>query len=92
MKKLSDIVDNEVVKNTKFNTLKTKVNSLEKKIPDALNIIYMDQYNRDKQNLEKVIGDVDNKISDTSGLQTKTVLDTIISEPENKISNTINLF
>ena len=35
LKKLRDVVDNEVVKNTKFNTLKTKVNNLEKKIPDA---------------------------------------------------------
>ena len=33
--KLSDVVENEVVKNTKFNTLKTNVNNLEKKIPDA---------------------------------------------------------
>ena len=31
LKKLSDVVDNEAVKNTKFNTLKTKVNTLEKK-------------------------------------------------------------
>ena len=31
LKKLSDVVDNEVVKNTKFNTLNTKVNNLEKK-------------------------------------------------------------
>ena len=31
LKKLSDVVTNEVIKNTKFNTLKTKVNSLEKK-------------------------------------------------------------
>ena len=31
LKKLSGVVGNEVVKNTKFNTLKTKVNSLEKK-------------------------------------------------------------
>ena len=29
--KLSDVVDNEVVKNTKCNTLKTKLNTLEKK-------------------------------------------------------------
>ena len=29
LKKLSDVVDNEVVKNTEFNTLKTKVNNLE---------------------------------------------------------------
>ena len=31
LKKLSDVTDNEVGKNTKFNTLKTKVNNLEKK-------------------------------------------------------------
>ena len=31
LKKLSDVVDNEVIKNTKFNLLKTKVNNLEKK-------------------------------------------------------------
>ena len=30
LKKLSDIVHNEVVKNIKFDTLKTKVNNLEK--------------------------------------------------------------
>ena len=53
LKKSSDVVDNEVVKNTKFNTLKTKVNSLEKKIPDTTNYIYINQYNTDKQNLEK---------------------------------------
>ena len=30
-KKLSDVVKNEVVKNTKYNTLKTKVNKLHRK-------------------------------------------------------------
>ena len=35
LKKLSDVVDNGVVENTKFNTLKTKSNNLDKKIPDA---------------------------------------------------------
>ena len=47
-KKLSDAVDNEVFKNIKSNTLKTKVNSLEKKIPDAAILIYINQYNTDK--------------------------------------------
>ena len=32
LKELSDVVDNQVVESTKFNTLKTKVNNLEKKI------------------------------------------------------------
>ena len=47
------MVDNAVVKNTKFNTLKTKVNSLEKKIPDATILIHINQYNTNKKNLEK---------------------------------------
>ena len=67
MKKLSDAVDNEVAKNTKFNTLKTKVNSSEKKISYARTLIHINQYNTDKQNLEKKIGDVDEKTPDASG-------------------------
>ena len=56
--KLSDAVDNEVVNlmfnvNLKFNTLKTKVHNLEKKIPDATTLIHINQYNTDKQNLVK---------------------------------------
>ena len=53
MKKLSDVVGNVVVKNTKFNTLKRKVNSLEEKISDATILIYINQYNTDKQNFEE---------------------------------------
>ena len=48
LKKLSDVVDNEVVKNSKFNTLNTKVNDLEKKISNATSIVYINQYNTDK--------------------------------------------
>ena len=48
LKKLSDVVDNEVVKNTKFNTLKTKANNLEKKIPDATDLIPINRYKTDK--------------------------------------------
>ena len=43
----------EFVKNTKFNTLNTKVNKLDKKIPNATTLIHINQYNTDKQNLEK---------------------------------------
>ena len=53
LKKLSDIVDNEVVKNTKLNTIKTKVNNLEKKITNATTLIQINQYNTDEQNLQK---------------------------------------
>ena len=48
LKKISDVVDNDVVKNTELNTLKTKVNRLEKKIPDVTTLIHINQYNRDK--------------------------------------------
>ena len=53
LKKLRDAADNKFVKKTKFSTLKTKVVNLEKKIPDATTIIYINQYSTDKQNLEK---------------------------------------
>ena len=36
IEKLIDVVDNVAVKNTKFNTLKTKANNLKKKIPVQL--------------------------------------------------------
>ena len=45
----------------KFNTLKTKVNSLEEKVLDATTLISINQYNTDKQNLQKKIGDVHKK-------------------------------
>ena len=35
LKKLSDAADNEVIKNSKFNTLKAKVNNLEKKLREV---------------------------------------------------------
>ena len=73
MKKLSDVIDNEVIKNTKFNTLKTKVNNLEKKIPDATTLIHINECNTDKQNSEKKIGDLDKKIPDKGGLVTANV-------------------
>ena len=53
MKKLRVAADNEVDKKTKFNTLKTIVNSLEKKIIDATTLIHINQYNTDKQILNK---------------------------------------
>ena len=38
---------------------------LEKKIPDATTLIYINLYNTDKQNLEKKIEDVDEKVPHT---------------------------
>ena len=52
LKKLSDVVDKQqVVKNTNFNRLQTKVNNLRNKIPQATTLIHINQYNVDKQNL-----------------------------------------
>ena len=82
LKKLSDVLDKEVVKNTKFNSLKTKVINLEKKIPDTTILIPITQCNTDKQNLEKKILTEKTKTTD---LATTTVLNTKISGFGNKI-------
>ena len=54
LKKLSDVVVNEIVKNTKFNKRKTKVNNLEnnKFLIKVVTLIHINQYNTDKQSLE----------------------------------------
>ena len=52
-KKLSDVVNKEVVKNTVYIKLNTKVNNLVNKAPDASILIQSSQCNADQQNLEK---------------------------------------
>ena len=47
LRKLSDVVSKEVVKNTKFSTLNTKVNNLKRKILEATPLIHINQYNTD---------------------------------------------
>ena len=49
LKNLSDLIDNEVDKNTKLNTLKTEVNNVEKKITEEITLIHINQYNTDKK-------------------------------------------
>ena len=85
LKKLSDAVKNRAMRETKFNTLKTKVNKLDKKISYATTLIHINQCNTDKESLENKIGDVDQKLPDTSGLVTTTLLNTNIEESANKI-------
>ena len=53
LKKLSHVVNNEVVKKTKINTLKTKVRNLEKKVSHATTLIHINQHKTDIQNLER---------------------------------------
>ena len=43
LKKLSELVDNKGVTNTKLSTLKTKVNKLDKRIPDVTTLIHINQ-------------------------------------------------
>ena len=50
LEKLRDVVDNEVMKNTKFKTIKTKFR--KEKTPDATNLIHTNQCNTGKQNSE----------------------------------------
>ena len=47
------MVDNNIFKNKKFHKLKTKVNNLDKKIPDATTLIHSNQQKTDKQSFEK---------------------------------------
>ena len=91
LNKLSDVVDNKVINNTKFNTVKTKVNNLKKKIPDATTLIHGNQYNNNKQNVEKKMEMLIKKISNAGGLVTTTVLNKRISKVGNKIRNTSSL-
>ena len=76
MKKLSDVVTKENVKNAKFNTLKTN---------QFTTLIHINQYNIDKQSLQKTFEDVDKKVPEISGFVTSTVLNTKISYVKNKI-------
>ena len=50
LKRISDAVKIEVAKNTKLNTLKWRVNKLNKKFFDTTTLIDINQYNADKQN------------------------------------------
>ena len=70
LRKLSDVVKNDVIKNTVFDKLVAKVNSI-----DASAFVLKSKYNTDKAELEK-------KITDTSGLVKKTDYNPKITEIE----------
>ena len=61
LKKISDIIDKKVDKNTKFNTMKTKVNALEKNVPDGYSNLPNSTQSSEKISSEKNIGDVKKK-------------------------------
>lgn len=87
LKKLTDVVVEEVVKQNACNTIYMKVNNLEKNIPDAATLIQ--QINTIQRNKirRKEIGDVGNKVPGISGLETNAALNIKISGVEDKISD-----
>ena len=64
--KLSNIVKNDVVKNTGYDKLVGKVGNI-----DTTGLVLKTTYDADKSDLEKKISDVDKEIPDTSGLAKK---------------------
>ena len=64
--KLSNVVKNDVVKKTEYNSLKTKVDSI-----DTKNFILKTKYEKDGSDFEDKISKIDKKGSDVSGLVKK---------------------
>ena len=85
LKNVIHIVNKEVAKNAKPNTLKTKVNKLYKKILHATTLIHINQHSTDKQILNNKVGAVEKKLLDLIGLMTTTVLDGKIKAVSYKI-------
>ena len=59
--KLSNVVDNDVVKKTVYNKLVTKVNNI-----DTTGFVSKTKYDTDKSDLEKKISDAEKRIPNTS--------------------------
>ena len=66
LSKLSNVVNNEVVKKIVYDKLVAKVNNI-----DTSGFVLKTKYNSDKSDLEKKISDADKKIPDTSKLKNR---------------------
>ena len=77
------------VKNTNINTLKTKVNNLEKKISGETTLIHINQYNTDKQNFEYKL-EMLIKIPGTNSLVTTTFLTQTLLKLRTKYRTLVN--
>ena len=64
--KLSNVVKNDVVKKTEYNTLKTKVASI-----DTTNFVLKTKHEKDGSDFEDKISKIDKKIPDVSDLVKK---------------------
>ena len=78
LRKLSDVVKNDVVKKTTYDKLVAKVNTIPLNNIDTSRFALKTKYDTDKSELENII-------SDTSGLVKKTDYDAKISELKNKL-------
>ena len=75
--KLSNVVKNDVVKKTGYNTLKNKVDAI-----DTSAFVTKTKFTTDTNALDDKIDRVENKIPDISALATKSSVTTLIAEQE----------
>ena len=75
--KLSNVVKNEVVKKTAYNTLKNKVDAI-----DTSKFVSRNKFATDTNSLDYNIDKVEKKIPDISGLATKSSVTRLITEQE----------
>ena len=78
--KLSNVVKNDVVKRTEYNSLKTKVHSI-----DTTNFVLKTKFEKYESDLEDKIRKIDKKIPDVSDLIKKADFDAKVTEIEGKI-------
>ena len=67
--KLSKVVKNDVVKKAEYNSLKTKVNSI-----DTTNFVLKTKYEKEGSDFEDKISKINKKIPDVSGLVKTQIL------------------
>ena len=60
------MADNDVVKNTVYNQLVTKVNFIDNKIPSTSGLVSKTQYDSHKKGLDKKFDNVNTKLCNTS--------------------------
>ena len=80
MPKLSNAVKKDVVKNTEYNKLVTKVDNI-----DTTGFVLKTKFDTDQSDLEKKISDVGKNVPDTSAFIKKPDCSSKITEIENKI-------
>ena len=80
LSKLSNAVKNDVVKKTEYNSLKTKVDSI-----DTTNFVLKTKYEKDGSDFEDKISKIDKKMRYVSDLVKKRDFNSKINEAESKI-------